>query len=156
MGVTFIKYVQDFECPAGEGAIETWSDPVAFARERLGFIPEVHQERVLRGARRAILNCTRQFGKSTVGAAMAVHVAYTKPGSLIVVVSAAGRQSGELLLKARNFVRKLGMQPRGDGHNERSIAFPNGSRIVGLPDNEDTVRGFSAVSLLCCCSFSGE
>jgi phage FluMu gp28-like protein len=31
--------------------------------------------------------------------------------------------------------------------NELSIAFPNGSRIVGLPGNEATVRGFSAVSL---------
>ncbi|MEO7652911.1 MAG: terminase family protein [Bryobacteraceae bacterium] len=125
-----------------------WSDPVAFARERLGFEPEEHQARVLQGARRAILNCTRQWGKSTVSAAMAVHRAYTQPESLIVVVSAAGRQSGEFLLKARTFARQLGMQPKGDGHNEMSILFPNGSRIVGLPDSEDTIRGFSKVSLL--------
>ena len=37
---------------------------------------------------------------------------------------------------------------KGDGDNEISIAFPNGSRIVGLPGNEATARGFSAVSLL--------
>src|SRR6267154_2377305 len=29
-----------------------------------------------------------------------------------------------------------------------SLLFPNGSRIVGLPGTEGTVRGFSAVSLL--------
>ena len=29
-----------------------------------------------------------------------------------------------------------------------SLAFPNGSRIVGLPGNEATVRGFSAVALM--------
>jgi hypothetical protein len=29
-----------------------------------------------------------------------------------------------------------------------SLLFPNGSRIVGLPGIEVTVRGFSAVSLL--------
>ena len=40
------------------------------------------------------------------------------------------------------------MKVRGDGHNRLSIAFPNGSRIVGLPGCEGTTRGFSAVSLL--------
>jgi hypothetical protein len=40
------------------------------------------------------------------------------------------------------------MRVRGDGHNALSIAFPNGSRIVGLPENETTIRGFSDVSLL--------
>ena len=37
---------------------------------------------------------------------------------------------------------------RGTGDNEISLALPNGSRIVGLPGTEATVRGFSAVSLL--------
>ena len=45
-------------------------------------------------------------------------------------------------------VRKLGIRPRGDGDNEISLLFPNGSRIVGLPGTEGTVRGFSAVSLM--------
>ncbi len=34
------------------------------------------------------------------------------------------------------------------GDNAISLAFGNGSRLVGLPGNESTVRGFSAVSLL--------
>jgi hypothetical protein len=37
---------------------------------------------------------------------------------------------------------------RRDGNNELSVAFPNGSRIVGLPENESKVRGFSNVSLM--------
>ena len=40
------------------------------------------------------------------------------------------------------------MSRKGDGDNEMSMLFPNGSRIVGLPGNEETIRGFSAVSLL--------
>src|SRR5262249_48923571 len=32
--------------------------------------------------------------------------------------------------------------------NDVSLAFRNGSRIVGLPGKEETVRGFSAVSML--------
>ena len=50
--------------------------------------------------------------------------------------------------KAAGFMAQLGMRPRGDGHNAMSLALKNGSRIVGLPGNEATVRGFSAVSLL--------
>ena len=41
-----------------------------------------------------------------------------------------------------------GSEAKGDGDNEISLAFPNGSRIVGLLGTETTVRGFSAVSLL--------
>ncbi len=124
------------------------TDAVAFARDRLGFQPDAQQEQVLRGGRRGIVNCTRQWGKSTVTAAKAVHRAYTAPGSLTLVVTPCARQSGEFLRKAREFVRLLGIRVRGDGHNELSIAFPNGSRIVGLPENETTIRGFSDVSLL--------
>jgi hypothetical protein len=39
------------------------------------------------------------------------------------------------------------MRVRGDGDNEISLLFPNGSRIVGLPGTEATIRGFSGVSL---------
>jgi hypothetical protein len=45
-------------------------------------------------------------------------------------------------------LEKLEIQPKGDGDNEMSLLLPNGSRIIGLPGNEVTVRGFSAVSLM--------
>src|ERR1700674_2717749 len=48
-------------------------DAVVFTREMLGFSPDAQQEKVLRGGRRGIVNCTRQWGKSTVTAAKAVH-----------------------------------------------------------------------------------
>jgi hypothetical protein len=40
------------------------------------------------------------------------------------------------------------MRTKGDRTNEMSLQFPNGSRIIGLPGSEETIRGFSAVSLL--------
>src|SRR6202163_291100 len=124
------------------------TNAVEFSRERLGFMPDAQQEMVLLGGRRGIVNCTRQWGKSTVTAAKAVHRAYSAPGSLTLVVTPCARQSGEFLRKAEEFVRKLGIKVRGDGDNEISIAFPNGSRIVGLPGNEATSRGYSASLLL--------
>jgi hypothetical protein len=123
-------------------------DIAEFARGRLGFQPDEKQIAVLRGGRRGIVNCTRQWGKSTITAVKAVHRAHTRPRSLTLALSPSARQSGEFLRKAEDFVRRLGIKPRGDGDNDLSIAFPNGSRIVGLPGNETTVRGFSAVSLL--------
>jgi hypothetical protein len=120
-----------------------------FAAARLGFRPDPKQRIVLQeGIRRGLLNCSRQWGKSTVTAAKAVHRAYTRPDSLVVVVSPSARQTGEFLRKAAGFARKLGIRARGDGDNPMSLLFPDGSRIVGLPGVEDTVRGFSAVSLM--------
>src|ERR1700733_9557042 len=103
---------------------------------------------VLSDAKRGILNCTRQWGKSTIAAAKAVHRAYTREKSLVLVASPTDRQSAELLRKAAEMVAFLGIRPRGDGDNETSLLLPNGSRIVGLPGMEGTTRGFSAVSLL--------
>jgi len=124
-------------------------DAVEFARQRLGFEPDAVQAELLGCAdRQVIVNCTRQWGKSTVTAARAVWQAWRKPESLVLVVSASERQSGEFIRKARRFVAKAGMKVRGDGQNACSVMLPNGSRIVGIPSREDTVRGFSAVDLL--------
>ena len=111
---------------------EESADVVTFARERLRYDPDPKQELVLRGGRRGIVNCTRQWGKSTVTAAKAVHRASCQPDSLILVLSPSERQSGELMRKAEEFVSRLGIKVRDDGTNEISIAFPNRSRIVGL------------------------
>ena len=82
--------------------------------------------------------------RGSPGVAQASSVA----GSLTLVVTPSGRQSGESLRKAEAFVRRLGIKVRRDGDNEISIGFPNGSRIVGLPGNEATTRGYSAFLLL--------
>ncbi|MEO8595977.1 MAG: terminase family protein [Candidatus Solibacter sp.] len=120
-----------------------------WAQRQLGFDPDPVQERLLTTKkRRVVLNCTRQWGKSTVTAAKAVYQATHEAESLTIVVSPSARQTGEFLRKASKFVRRLGAPVRGDGDNEMSLMLPNRSRIVGLPGNEATVRGFSAVSLL--------
>lgn len=124
-------------------------DAAVWARERLGFEADENQRELLSaGGHRVIVNCTRQWGKSTVAAAKAVHHAFFRAGSTILVLSPAGRQSGEFVRKAEDFVRALGIEPKGDGNNDMSIELPNRSRIIGLPGVERTIRGFSAVSLM--------
>jgi hypothetical protein len=72
----------------------------------------------------------------------------------VLVASPGERQSAEWMRKARGMLIKsmaarLWEGPvRGDGDNRISLLLPNGSRIVGLPGMDGTVRGFSAVSML--------
>jgi hypothetical protein len=125
------------------------ADPVEFARGALGFEPDVKQALVLRSnAKRGLLNCSRQWGKSTVTAIKALHRALFVPKSMVLVVSPSERQSGEFLQKVSELARELGEKPRGDGRNAVSMLLKNRSRIVGIPGKESTVRGFSKVSLL--------
>src|ERR1019366_9123222 len=115
------------------------ADAAEWVRTRLDLAVDPLQAQVLRTSnKRGILNCCRQWGKSTVTAAKAVHQAYSSAGSLTVVGSPSGRQSGEFLRKAEGFVKKLGIRVKGDGDNEISLELPNGSRIVGLPGTEAT------------------
>ena len=124
-------------------------DVVAFARDRLAFHPGPDQTRALDPfIRRGLLNCCRQWGKSTTVSVRAVHQAIHDPGSLTIAASPSARQSAELVRKARGFLRLLDIPARGDGDNPISLALPNGSRIVGLPGRETTIRGFSNVALL--------
>jgi hypothetical protein len=123
-------------------------DAVAFAR-RVGFEPDERQAAVLRStAKQGILNCTRQWGKSTTAAAMALYRAWSRPEALVVVVSPSEKQSAELVRKARVMAARLRVKAKKDGIHKISMALPNGSRIVGMPGNAVTVRGLSAVSLL--------
>lgn len=120
-----------------------------FVRKHLNLNPDPEQARLLKlDPRRCILNCTRQWGKSTITAAKAVHKALSEPKSLTVALSPSARQSAEFVLKARNFLQSIGISTKSDGHNEISILLPNRSRIIGLPSSQDKIRGFSAVSLL--------
>ena len=124
-------------------------DALEFAVKHLGFQPDPVQQRLLREAsHRVILNCTRQWGKSTVAAIKALHHALTHPGSAIAICCPSARQSAELLRKIETFARKLDIQRRSDGVNDISFLFPNRSRIIGLPGRDTTIRGVSAVSLL--------
>lgn len=118
-----------------------------FARGFLGFHPDPVQASILETeSKRVILNCTRQWGKSTIVALRAVWHALTQPGSLVLTVSPSERQSGELLAKARRFLR--GLPIRRDPGVRSSIVLPNGSRLLGLAAVDDTIRCFSVSMLI--------
>jgi hypothetical protein len=123
-------------------------DRCAFARA-LDLEPDGWQEELLRSTSdRVLLNCCRQSGKSTMTAVIALHRALYHPGSLILCLAPALRQSQELFGKVLGFYRDLGRPVSPQAERKLSLELENGSRIVTLPGSEKTIRGFSGTSLL--------
>ena len=95
-----------------------------------------------------ILNCSRQVGKSTVTAIEALHRAVYKKDQLILIVSPSLRQSQEIFKKVTYYANQVASLPDKVEDNQLSLALSNGSRIVALPGNPKTIRGYSAASLV--------
>jgi hypothetical protein len=120
-------------------------DPATFAIEALGITPDPWQARCLRSsARRQILLCSRQSGKSTVAAIVALHRALYHPGSVVLVVSPSIRQSGELFRKILDHVTRLAVAPDLSEESRLAMRLANGSRVLSLPSSPETIRGFTA------------
>ena len=107
------------------------------------------QERLLRSdAPRVLLNCSRQSGKSTMAGIVALHRAFTVPGSLVLILAPAERQAKELFTKVAQAYRILGHVVPAESYRKMGAELANGSRIEALPGTEKTIRGFSGVDLL--------
>jgi Terminase large subunit, T4likevirus-type, N-terminal len=120
-------------------------DPVAFAMA-CGIECDAWRAGLLRSdARRSLLLCSRQSGKSTVTALTALHTSLYSAG-LVVIVSPSQRQSGEMIRTIRGFVGHLGLSLAGE--SVLKLEFDNGGRILALPGTERTVRGIAAASLI--------
>jgi hypothetical protein len=125
------------------------ADP-AKVLELAGMTPDPWQQIATRSSnRRQLLLCARQSGKSTVAAARALHVALCQPGSLVLLLSPTLRQSGELFRdKIIRLYGALGRPVETTQESALALELANGSRIISLPGEEGTIRGFSSVSLL--------
>src|SRR5215203_785731 len=123
-------------------------DRVAFAEE-LGIVPDGWQRDLLgSSSSRVLLNCSRQSGKSTMSAVIALHRALYHPGSLVLSLAPALRQSQELFAKIAGFYRDLGRPVAPQGERKLSLELENDSRIITLPGSEKTIRGYSGAALL--------
>lgn len=123
-------------------------DPVLFARGA-GIDFDPWQREVVRSNhQRLLLNCSRQSGKSTVTACLAMHQALFVPGSLILLLSPGQRQSGELYRKCAALYGATGGIVPATSETKLTLELTNGSRIVALPGRESTIRGYSGVALL--------
>ncbi|MDQ3605583.1 MAG: phage terminase large subunit [Gemmatimonadota bacterium] len=124
-------------------------DPVRIAH-LAGLNPDPWQADLLRSrARQMILLCSRQAGKSTVSALLAVDDALHRAPALILLLAPALRQAQELFRKVKEVLHALGpAAPPIAQESALTLELANGSRIVALPGKESTIRGYSAVNLL--------
>jgi hypothetical protein len=114
-----------------------------------GYPPDPWQAKLLRSAApQTLLLCSRQVGKSTTAAALALATALLTPRSLVLLLSPSERQSGELQSKVFHYFDSLGQPVPARKRTELQLHLANGSRVIALPENEKTVRGFSGASLL--------
>jgi hypothetical protein len=114
----------------------------------LGLEPDPWQVEVLEGGHpRLLLNCCRQAGKSTVVALLGLAEAVFVPFTQVLLVSRSLRQASELFGIVLGFHRRLG-KPLLLRQTAEELQLSNHSRIVCLPCREETIRGYSNVSLL--------
>jgi hypothetical protein len=124
-------------------------DPALLMHDAAGFDSDPWQREALYAPEdRLLLLCSRQAGKSTTTAVVALHTALFTAGALVLLLSPSERQSGELFRKCMMFYRALGEPIPATKETALTIALANDSRIVSLPGSESTVRCYSGVNLL--------
>ncbi len=125
--------------------------PSLWAREALGFQHDEKQAEILdSNYLRIIINCHRQWGKSTISAILCLHRAIFWPGSLALITAPALRQSSENFRKVLSFLDELDQSPGLVEDTKLTLQLSNGSRILCLPGGSDgkTIRGFSAPDIV--------
>lgn len=97
---------------------------------------------------RVLCLASRQSGKSECISFICVHTAIYQSPSLCLIISASQRQASELFKKCRD--RLLSLKDHGKLVHETTtmLELGNGSRIVALPANEVTLRGYSRPAIL--------
>jgi Terminase large subunit, T4likevirus-type, N-terminal len=114
-----------------------------------GLTPDPWQGELLSSTAPAILlNCSRGAGKSRTVSILALHTALFRPDSLVLLISRSQRQSGELYRYVKQAYSALGRPVPAAKETETQLELENGSRIVSLPGNEETIRSYQAVNLL--------
>ncbi len=118
-------------------------DPALILQIR-GIQPDPWQRNVLRSReRQLLLNCCRQAGKSTVISALALHQALMTGESTILLLSPSLRPIGELFHKVLLNYQAIGRPLKATSETQLKLELGNGARILCLPGQDETIRGFS-------------
>jgi hypothetical protein len=123
-------------------------DPAGFL-SLAGMTPDPWQASLLRSpSTKTLMLCSRQAGKSLTAAALALRTALLEPSALVLLLSPTLRQSGELFRdKVLRLYNVLGRPVPATQESALTMGLANGSRLVSLPGDEGTIRGYSGVRL---------
>jgi Terminase large subunit, T4likevirus-type, N-terminal len=119
-------------------------DPALVLADALGAEPDPWQrDLVCSTADRVLIVASRQSGKSSAVAALALHEALVKPDSLSLLVSPSQRQSSLLYSAVSRFYTALGRPLWAARETGSELWLSNGSAVISLPGSGSTIRGFS-------------
>jgi hypothetical protein len=125
-------------------------DPCLFA-EQCGIDPDPWQADLLRARpRKALLNCSRQSGKTTVAALMGLETACYLPGCTVLISAPAQRQSGEMLRTIKRLHTANKNAPPLIEESAVRVTLETGSRLWAIPGSPATVRGIAAPAIIIC------
>ena len=123
--------------------------PSDFAHDALGVDLDPWQTALLHGAhRRCLVNANRQAGKTFCASIVVAHRALFRPGSTILAVAPSQRQSKLLIRAVRSELRASRIAGTLAVDNVHELELANESRVIGLPANEDTIRGYPKPDLI--------
>ena len=124
------------------------SDPARLMADA-GFAPDPWQVDLLRSAdRRVLLLCSRQVGKSTSTAMLALKTALLEPGSTTVVVAPVAEQANELLRKVTGAYHAAAPPVGVVRESATRLDLANGSRVIALPGKESRMRSYTAALVI--------
>ena len=145
---TFASRLAALERRAPPATAPLPASPVALAAACGLALDDWQRQALTSTAPQALWNVSRQLGKSTVAALLALWTALTDPGCLVPIIAPAERQAAELLRKVRALYRALGHGVPTESESMLKLELQGGSRILALPAKDANIRGFSAPRLL--------
>jgi hypothetical protein len=114
-----------------------------------GLTPDPWQRELLECRDRwMLLLCSRQVGKTATAAAMCLATALSEPDQLNLILSPSEKQSKEIFRTVLRYYNTLKRPIACLKETQTELELANGSRVIAFPENERTVRVYSAVSLL--------
>ena len=141
--------LEEFENKVG-GGLNRWAKKLGELKNsgEIETVPDDWQLSVLEStASRLLLNCSRQAGKTTVVAVLALVQALFKPMTRVLIVSRSHRQAKEVFRQIR-FFHVILREKLLERCTADEMEFTNMSRIVCVPCKEETIRGYAAIDLL--------
>lgn len=111
--------------------------------------PDPWQRDLVRSrAERVLLLASRQVGKSQTSAAVAVAELLAGPNRTVLVTAPTERQGAECFRKGVDLFDRLGRPVPVVRRGATFLELATGSRLLAVPGNERTIRGFSSVALV--------
>lgn len=116
-------------------------DIIEFCKKILDWTPYSYQEKLLRDRSRFVVaRMSRQSGKSTTLALLALYTALAIANSRTIIVPPSLRQAQLMIKKVWTLARKIRRLTQGRPLKRR-LDFRNGSQIEALPNSPETIRG---------------